>query len=256
MRLIILAAGRGSRLNKVTEIEPKPLVPLTDGTPLLVRNLRTADNVGKIDDVVVVTGYKAQRIEEVVEAGSYGLTVSTVFNPFFDVCGPLVSLWMAINHMEDKDYIITNGDTVYGARVFEEACLGNPGVHLTVSLAGKMGKDDIKVERGANDLVVRAGKCTPPEVASAVSSGVLSVCGAESRAIVSAELRRLMRDGIALKRSTIWHSLVNVLAEKKLVRSRVVPRGEWHEIDDWGDYQDLLAPRAVGEVGMQEGGGA
>jgi choline kinase len=59
MKAIILAAGRGSRMGKLTEDQPKCLT-LIDGRTLLERALANACEVAGRENVIVVGGYKSQ----------------------------------------------------------------------------------------------------------------------------------------------------------------------------------------------------
>jgi choline kinase len=60
VRAVILAAGRGSRLGALTDDGPKGLVPLA-GRPLLDRQIAALRAAG-IDDIALVTGYRAERL--------------------------------------------------------------------------------------------------------------------------------------------------------------------------------------------------
>src|SRR5205085_9640933 len=64
MRAIILAAGRGSRLENVAGDVPKCLAPMGAAT-LLDRQIRSLKSAG-VTDVVVVTGYRADMIHDLV----------------------------------------------------------------------------------------------------------------------------------------------------------------------------------------------
>ena len=60
MRGIILAAGKGSRLNGTAGDAPKCLVT-AGGLTLIERQIRTLNRAG-IDDIVVVVGCQAERV--------------------------------------------------------------------------------------------------------------------------------------------------------------------------------------------------
>ena len=62
MKAIVLAAGRGKRMGALTDDLPKPMLPLL-GRPMLehiVERLRAAG----VADILLVTGYRAETIEE------------------------------------------------------------------------------------------------------------------------------------------------------------------------------------------------
>ncbi|HLC57773.1 MAG TPA: nucleotidyltransferase family protein [Candidatus Nanoarchaeia archaeon] len=74
MRAIILAGGRGSRLGKLTESRPKPLVEVS-GKPILEHLIRNALEAG-IREYWVNVGYLGHMIKEYFENGSrFGVNI-------------------------------------------------------------------------------------------------------------------------------------------------------------------------------------
>ena len=61
MRVIILAAGMGTRLRPLTDDKPKSLVEV-NGEPMIERQLRFLKEKG-IEDIIIVTGYMAEKFE-------------------------------------------------------------------------------------------------------------------------------------------------------------------------------------------------
>src|SRR5713226_3053766 len=59
---VILAAGRGTRMKGLTEELPKPMLPVA-GRPLLEHIVETLRTAG-IERLVLITGYRSERIEE------------------------------------------------------------------------------------------------------------------------------------------------------------------------------------------------
>ena len=110
MKAIHLAAGQGTRLRPLTDDRPKPLVELA-GQSLLERNVDTLRSVN-ITDQLVVTGYEADRIEE--------LGLDTVHNEAYAETEMVYSLFCASNQFpQDQDLIISYGDIVYDESVVE-----------------------------------------------------------------------------------------------------------------------------------------
>lgn len=62
MKALIIAAGRGSRLNGLTADKPKSLIQLL-GLSLIERIILTAKQAG-IDELIVTIGYLADKIKE------------------------------------------------------------------------------------------------------------------------------------------------------------------------------------------------
>lgn len=110
MKAIHLAAGQGTRLRPLTNDRPKPLVEL-GGSSLLERNIETVRSAG-ISDQTVVTGYEAERIEQ--------LGYDTVHNPVYDETEMVYSLFCAANQFPtDEDLLISYGDIVYEQSVVD-----------------------------------------------------------------------------------------------------------------------------------------
>ena len=79
MKIIILAAGMGSRLGNPF---PKPLTPLKNGQTIMGRQLKNIQNYFDIDDVTTVIGFKKDLIMERFPEVNY------VYNPFFSPAKP------------------------------------------------------------------------------------------------------------------------------------------------------------------------
>jgi choline kinase len=109
-RAIVLAAGEGTRLRPFTLDRPKCLVPLA-GRPLLDHQL-TALHAAGVDDVTLVTGYRA---DQLVATG-----LPTVHNDRYDSTNMVASLMCARSRFDGADdVLIAYGDLVYEPRVIE-----------------------------------------------------------------------------------------------------------------------------------------
>lgn len=128
-RVILLAAGRGSRLRPLTDERPKALVEFA-GRPLLAHQLDTLLAVG-VEHVTVVTGYKARMVERFLEdyhaaldpARRRATTLDTAHNPAWDETDMVESLFCAEAAFPDpasgEDLIVAYADLVYEPRVLE-----------------------------------------------------------------------------------------------------------------------------------------
>jgi dTDP-glucose pyrophosphorylase len=77
MKLVILAAGRGTRMGDITRRIPKPMLPVA-GMPAVERVIRSAAEHG-FRNFVVVTGYLAEQVRGHLRDGSqWGVHISCV----------------------------------------------------------------------------------------------------------------------------------------------------------------------------------
>jgi choline kinase len=113
MKMIILAAGQGTRLRPHTESVPKCMVPL-NGQPLIYYQLETAKQVG-ITDIIVVGGYKADVLREYLEDKNVRLLV----NNNFLVTNMVSTLFCAESEL-NGDVIVSYSDIVYSTLVLKK----------------------------------------------------------------------------------------------------------------------------------------
>lgn len=108
MRLVILAAGQGTRLRPLTDDRPKCLVELA-GRPLLAWQIDAARRSG-IADIVVVGGYKVEQLR--------AFDVEVVENPDFATTNMVRTLFRARALFGDG-FVMAYGDIVYAPHVLE-----------------------------------------------------------------------------------------------------------------------------------------
>lgn len=149
MLLVILAAGKGLRLGKITEETPKPLVELADGSTILDKQINAAISSKVISEIIVVTGYKAEQIESKIDGYKEEIKISTLYNPFYNIAGPIVSLWIASQRMRKANFIIVNGDTIYTEKVFDTIAnsVHQSNIELVISVKEVNDRDDVKVKK-------------------------------------------------------------------------------------------------------------
>ena len=146
MRIIILAAGKGTRAFPLTKNTPKPLLDIGNGVTLLEKQLENIQKSKAVDEVILVIGYLAEQIEVKLKMHEEnGLKITTVYNPFYETSNNLISLWLA-KHCMDDDFLITNGDNIFEPDVFADLVNKNEeGIFLTISKKNKYNDDDMKV---------------------------------------------------------------------------------------------------------------
>ncbi|TPH17081.1 sugar phosphate nucleotidyltransferase [Litorilituus lipolyticus] len=103
-RVLILAAGEGTRLRPLTNDKPKCMVPLL-GTSLIERQISCLKRHG-IKDIHIATGYRADQIET--------LGYPTSYNKRYNKTNMVSTLFCALDFInQEGDLIIAYGDIVY-----------------------------------------------------------------------------------------------------------------------------------------------
>lgn len=228
-RVIILSAGQGSRLLPLTEARPKCLIDF-NGRSLLAWQI-DALRANDVDDIHVVTGFRADMVErELQSVGAGGGTLAAHFNPFYHVADNLGSLWL-VRHLMDRDFLILNGDTLVSRALVADVLAAAPapiGVSVDVKEEG-YDSDDMRVELDG-DTLLDIGKRLPVERSHAESIGLLRFSGA-GPARFHREVERMMREDEGL-RSWYLRAIHHIASERNSqVKAISIAGHDWGEVD-------------------------
>ena len=118
MKVIILAAGIGSRLRPLTHTKPKGMVKV-NGTPIIEHQIKAYLNAGiPQSDISIVVGYKANFIDDFLN--TYYPEINIITNKDYDTTNNMFSLEMALASIEEDVTFISNGDCVYDSKILQE----------------------------------------------------------------------------------------------------------------------------------------
>jgi choline kinase len=168
---VILAAGRGSRLQSHTEHLPKALLPLAAGMTLLDYNLKLFEKHG-ITRRLVVTGYRSESIRRHVRSVP---GVQCIYNPFWEHCNVLGSLYIALPHIND-DFAFAHADTLVAEAAWQRM-LSMCGDIVLPYDRKKCGEEEMKVLHDADGRLRQISKQIPPETADGEFLGVAKFAG-------------------------------------------------------------------------------
>jgi bifunctional UDP-N-acetylglucosamine pyrophosphorylase/glucosamine-1-phosphate N-acetyltransferase len=115
MDAIILAAGLGTRLRPHTLTTPKPLLPVR-GRPILDWSLSALPRV--VDRVLVVVHYLAEQVVAYLQGQRHFAAWQTV--PQHQPRGTGDALRLCRAHIRSEQFLVVNGDDLYGARDLAE----------------------------------------------------------------------------------------------------------------------------------------
>jgi NDP-sugar pyrophosphorylase family protein len=110
---VILAAGRGTRMKGLTEEVPKPMLPVA-GRPILEHIIVTLREAG-IDRLLLVTGYRADRIEQHFGDGRR-LGVEIAYRRQVVRDGTARALLLGREAVGERDFVLAWGDILADAR--------------------------------------------------------------------------------------------------------------------------------------------
>ena len=126
MKVIILAAGMGSRLGPLTNDKPKCMIKLL-GQTLIERQIKIFHSYG-INDITIVTGYKSK----VVDIPD----VNYVNNPNYETTNMNESLFCALKP-SNSSVLVTYGDIVFEPKIVQQMLEITNDIRLAVRINWK-----------------------------------------------------------------------------------------------------------------------
>lgn len=227
MQAVILAAGTGSRLEKVSGGLPKCLLPF-GGKPLIVHQLEALADEG-IGKVLIVVGHKAEEVRRAV-----GSRAEFIENPRFAETNSLYSLWLARDWVKGP-FVLLNCDLLFPQEVLGRL-LASGGNTLAFDSTSSKGLEQTKVAI-KEGRVIDLGKDLQPELARGESLGLLCFDAAGCRALFS-RADALVRGGS--EKSWVIEAVRSACAEVS-VRALNVADLPWAELDFPADLERARA---------------
>ncbi len=236
---LVLAAGAGRRLQPLTDDLPKTLLPVAGERTILDIALANLAHAG-LDEVVVVSGFAAHRLEERKQAleRDHGVSIELVFNARAEEWNNAYSLWVAREYLRDGA-ILVNGDTVHPASV-EETVLAarGPGIVLAADTEKTLGKEEMKLHVTDDGFMDRINKALEPSTARGEYIGVTLIEPGGAEPLADA-LEATWRRDPGLYYEDGYQEFVD-----RGGRIGIAPIGrvDWVEVDD---HADLARAREV-----------
>jgi choline kinase len=231
---VVLAAGPGRRLHPLTAALPKTLLPLTEGRTILDLALGNLRSVG-VENVVVVTGFAAERVEERAPdlRRRHDVRLELVLNDRAEEWNNAYSLWLARDAFAEGALVV-NGDTVHPVSV-EEDLLAARGadVLLAVDTEKPLGEEEMKVIVSREGALQRIGKCVDCASAYGEYIGVTLIEPSAAESLADSLEATWRRDP-----SLYYEDGFQEFADRG-GKVRVSPIGtvDWVEVDDQADLE-------------------
>jgi choline kinase len=223
---VILAAGRGARLNGANSDMPKCLVTV-GGETLLSRNIRLLREAG-VEDVAVVVGCAADTVRRTCP------DVAFVENARFAQTNSLYSLWLARPLLTDG-FVVMNCDVLTHPQLIADLLTARheDALLLAYREAGTSYSDEEMKVRVRGGRVVDMSKSMDPDEADGENLGIVKF-GADGARLLVEKLDALVAAGE--HKAWVPRAFAAFAAERPLhaIGTRGYP---WTEIDFPEDYR-------------------
>jgi choline kinase len=234
MRGIILAAGKGSRLNGTIGDKPKCLLRV-GGKTLVERQIEALEAVG-ITDVAVVIGCQADSVRR-----TCGPRITYIENSRYAQTNSLYSLWLARPLLYDG-FVVMNCDVLFHPQMLLDLVTSHHDDALLIAYqdddAQPFGDEEMKV-RVRRGRVAEIAKTMSPDAADGENVGIVKFGRQGARTLVGL-LDRRVADGSLRDWAPRAFDEFARIRPLHTVGTRGFP---WTEIDFPEDYE-----RAVREI--------
>lgn len=110
-KVVISAAGRGTRMKELTQDKPKHLLEI-NGQPFLYYLFKNLKGAG-FSEFILVIGYKGEMIEDYVKKTDYPIRIVNQFEKFKEKYGTAIPILCAKDLVGDENFVAVSGSDLY-----------------------------------------------------------------------------------------------------------------------------------------------
>lgn len=160
MQVVILAAGRGTRMGELSKTLPKPLLQVS-GKTLLEHKLDALPD--EVDEIVLVVGYLGNLIRERFGENYRGRRI--LYAEQLPKHGTAGALWSARDILKDR-FLVMNGDDLYSAEDVKRACRDGAWLMFAKNTEPPYGGGKILTKNGRVEEIIESEKHETPGLVS------------------------------------------------------------------------------------------
>ncbi|MBI1495457.1 phosphocholine cytidylyltransferase family protein [Halocynthiibacter styelae] len=232
-KVIILAAGVGSRIRPLTNDCPKSLLKVA-GTPILERMITNCQACG-LTEFVIVLGYLENKIRAFVQNRFPQLNVTFIVNDQYETTNTGYSLMLAINANSGAGFIKFDADVVFDQKVLQRLMAHNAENTLCIDRIIKLEAEEVKVVFDMDQRVQQASKTVDLKSAMGESIGIEKI-SAQTSMLLVAELETMMREE-AHRQDYYEAAYERLIAHGVAFHITDITDLDWVEIDTHDDFE-------------------
>lgn len=229
MKILILAAGRGTRISRYLAGNPKCTVDI--GEKRLIQYTVELLNKKGVTDIALVLGYKAEVIKETLK----DYDVKYYYNPFYDITNSIASAWFARDFLTVyDDTLIMNGDVFLEEKLLDTILESKKSPVMFSDGTRKEDADyKFKYEKGE---LLKYGK----ELEGDDISGEYIGIGKFSKKFMPIFVQKMDNMISAQKHSVWWENIIYSIVGSESVYVEETDGLFWAEVDYVEDYDRIL----------------
>jgi len=234
MKAVIVAAGMSKRLRSIVNELPKSLLDF-GGKSLIERSIDYLRSYG-VDEIFVVVGYEYQQIVDVL-----GDSVTYIHNPWYATTNNMASLWFALPHVMNDDFIYLHADLLYHPKMLANCFNATEGEIIMLVEKKQCVLEDMKVEVDSNQFIY-SSKEIPLDKAFGEWTGITRFKPGSGSKMYGAITSLLFDGQYDAYDTAAFSNLVKSGTDIRIVLTDDLP---WIEIDfpdDYNEAKDVILP--------------
>ncbi len=232
MKVLIMAAGVGTRISRYIEGKPKCTVDIGD-VSLIKYTIKQLEARG-ITDIGMILGYKSGVIEEILKEHN----IKYYYNYFYEVTNSIASAWFAKDFFND-DMILMNADVFLEEKLIDELFQEQRSPVL-FSDSSRKEEADYKFYYEDNQLI-KYGKDLSGDDISGEYVGVAKL-KKEFVEKYCSRMEEYIKEG---KHTMWWEDVLYSFSSERAVYIRDIKGMFWAEVDFIEDYERIREFRGV-----------
>ncbi len=229
MKVVILAAGFGSRLRPLTNEMPKCMVEVNNVKIIEKQITNLLRNGIKEEEITVVTGYKTEKLELYLK-NNYK-NVNIIINKDYEKTNNMYSLYLTKNIVNNSDFILMNADVFFEENIIKEL-LNSTKENLMVCDDGRYIEESMKIMK-KEDRIIEISKKIKEKEAYGVTIDVYKISKKASN-----KLFEIIREFIEVKKDlNSWTEVALNILLKDVQFDSLDMKYKWVEIDNQEDLK-------------------
>ncbi len=229
MKAIILAAGFGSRLRPLTDELPKCMVEVNNVKIIEKQISNLLKNKIKLEDIVIVVGYKHEKIEKYLNEVYKGVNI--IVNKDYDKTNNMYSLYLTKDYVKDENFLLMNADVYYQEEIINEL-LKCKYENMIVCDDGRYIEESMKIVE-ENNKITKISKQITKQEAYGVSIDVYKFSK-----LAGTELFEIVNNIINKEKNlNSWTEVAIDILLKKVEFHSLDMKYKWVEIDNHDDLK-------------------
>ena len=233
----------GKRLRPLTFDIPKPLVKV-GGKPIILHQLEAMNETKKIDDIILILGYKCSMVRDLLLEHEICHKITIVENQDYENTNNLFSLYLSFKIVKEKlsskkydNIIIINGDILFDKSILDDMLQSNAN-KIAVDV-GTYYDESMKVIQDSFGRIKKISKDITESEALGVSIDLYQFDLKTWRDFISITSDMIEKENM----KNVWteHALQKLFDVSRCIFAPLDVKGRfWYEVDTYKDLKEAI----------------